>query len=176
MTDIVNPAITAAAQHVAQAEIEAQEKTQAHREIENEVTAMRARLADFEVRRRDIGVRRAAGDQRDADGADLALIAADAEALAAILTRREADVAAARAQAEAAIRNLQQARAGLQRAEDQAVETALTARAEELGQALTNAIDELRTVRNRLGGGRLPWVPSRALANHVVSLDLGRPW
>ena len=171
-----NPVIAAAAQRVAEAELSAQEATAAHREIETEAATVRNRIAELEAKRREIGGRRAGGDQRPSDGEDLALIAADAEALVEILSRREADVAAARFQAEAAVRNLQQARFNIQRAEDQVAEGALVARAEELGTTLTAVIDELRTTRNRLGGGRLPWAPSRALANHVVALDCGRAW
>src|SRR4051812_49168697 len=98
MSNSVSPVIAAAAQRVAEAELAAQAATAAHRDVENEVATIRARIAEFEARRREIGARRAQGDQREDDGATLALLAADAEALTEILTRREADAAAARVQ------------------------------------------------------------------------------
>jgi hypothetical protein len=171
-----HPAIATAAQRVAEAELAAQEGTAKHREIENELAQIRVRIAAFEAKRHEIGARRAQGELRDSDGADLALLATDAEALSEILARREANAAAARTQAEQAVRNLQQARHALQRVEDEITEQLLVEHAEELGSTLSRCIDEMRAVRNRLGGGRLGWVPSRKLAGDLSVLDNGRPW
>src|SRR3954470_22690850 len=130
MTDTPNPAILSASHRVAEAEVSAQTATASHREIETEVGTIRSRVAEFEAKRREIGTRRAQGDQRDSDGADLALISADAEALTEILQRRDADAAAARAAAEVAVRSLQNARENLRVVEDRVVEDALRIRAE----------------------------------------------
>jgi chromosome segregation ATPase len=175
-TPNINPAIAAAAQHLADAEIKAQAATESHSAAENEVAAIRARHAEMEAQRRAVIQRRSEGDQRSDDGATLALLSADIEGLGEILSRREADAAATRAAAQTAVRSLQAARVALERTENQVVEQHLAAHAEALGDSLERTVAALRDVRSKLGGGRLGWRPKRSLADELRILDLGRPW
>jgi chromosome segregation ATPase len=172
----INPAIAAAAQHLADAELKTQNAIDSHSAAENEVAVVRSRLADLEIQRRAVIQRRAEGDQRSDDGATLALLTADIEGLAGILARREADAAATRAAAQTAVRSLQAARAALERTEHQAVEQQLVAHADGLADSLEKTVAALRDVRSKLGGGRLGWTPKRSLADELRILDLGRPW
>jgi chromosome segregation ATPase len=173
---VTSPAITAAAQHLANAEIQAQTATDSHTAAENEVAAIRARHAEMEAQRRAIVERRAAGDQRSDDGATLALLSADIEGLSEILARREADAAATRAAAQTAVRSLQAARANLDRTESQLAEQQLVAHADALADSLERTVAALRDIRSKLGGGRLGWMPKRSLADELRILDLGRAW
>jgi hypothetical protein len=134
------------------------------------------RVQALEAVRAEIIGRRQRDETRDDDGAVLELAAADREGLLPILAEREQHVAAARNVVQHAKMQVDAARAVLDRMEAQRMEDALRERAEQLGQLLTQTVDALRAERDRLGGGRLPWTPSRGLMDRLTPLDLGRSW
>lgn len=143
-------------------------------EVERDAVA--ARIRKLDAVRAEIVARRQRGETRGDDGAVLELAAADREGLAAILAEREAAVAAAQAPAQTAQRALESARFTFVRLEAAMAEDALRERLEHLAGLMAQAIDELREERGKLGGGKLPWAPSRALMDRLVPLDLGRAW
>ena len=130
---------------------------------------------DKDAQRAAIVARRAAGDERPGDGADLALIAADREILDGLLAHRDAAVAETKAAAERAVRDLNQARATLARAELELVAAALPPRLEELAGLLLQGIQQANAAEERLGRGRTSWMPSVELESALVPFFATRP-
>ena len=169
-------AIAAAAERLAEAELAAEDAAAARREAAAHHDQLRAKIAGLEEARRAIGARRAAGDQRSDDGAELALIAADHEALAAIGAEHEGTLATARAAAEEATRALDEARFALGREEDRAEERALTEHLDSLDALLRETIARAHGVARRLGRSRPAWTPKREAMDLLVPLHHGRAW
>ncbi len=169
-------AIAAAAERLAEAELAAEGAAAAHREAAARHDQLRAKIAGLEAARWAIGARRAAGDRRSDDGAELALIAADHEALAAIGAEHEGTLAAARAAAEEATRALDAARFALGREEDLAEERALTEHLDRLDALLRETIARANGVAHRLGRSRPEWTPSRGMMDVLLPLHHGRAW
>ena len=135
-----------------------------------------AKITELEDARRAIGARRAAGDTRAEDGAELALIAADHEALIAIRAEHEGALADARAAAEEAVHALDAARFALKREEDMAEERALTEHLDPLDALLRKTVVRANEVARRLGRGRPTWTPSRETMDLLLPLHHGRAW
>jgi hypothetical protein len=155
----------------AEAEIVAETATTARHEAEAASAAVRARVAEMDAARREIRDRRAAGDQRPGDGADLELLGVDLEILLELLSRRDADVAAARTEAEKANSALAQARADLAREEAVRTAAALLPRIEELAALLLEAVGQSNAIAARLGRGQTEWRPSADLMAALVPLE-----
>jgi hypothetical protein len=119
--------------------------------------------------------RRATGDERPGDGADLALLAADREILDGLLAQRGGAIAEAKAAAERAVSDLNQARTNLGRAELERVAAALPPRLEELAALLLDALQQANAAEERLGRGRTSWMPSVALESALVPFFATRP-
>ncbi len=169
-------AIAAAAERLAEAEVAAEGAAAAHREAAAHDDQLRAKIAGLEDARRAIGARRAAGDTRAEDGAELALIAADHEALIAIRAEHEGALADARAAAEEAVHALDAARFALKREEDMAEERALTEHLDRLDALLRETVVRANEVARRLGRGRPTWTPSRETMDLLLPLHHGRAW
>jgi hypothetical protein len=139
--------------------------------------AVASRLAQAQQRQREIGGRRAEGDVRDDDVQELAVLAADISGLQDLLSRRDAEVEAARAAVAPTAAALSTAKFQLARAEAQALEAGLLSRAEEAARVLTEALQQLRKVRDTsLGGGLVPFAVSDALWTALVQIRHLRPW
>jgi hypothetical protein len=175
-TQTADPALDAAALRLAQAEIAAHDADEALAAAAAERDRIGARIADLDRERREVGRRRQEGDLRDTDGAQLALAAADIEALAAILGEKDAIATDAGAAAEQARRALDAARHGFEREQNLREEAALTGRMEQLDLLLREAIGQANGVSKRLGRGKPVWVPTKDLVSLLTPLDLGRPW
>ncbi len=175
-TPIADPALDAAALRLAQAETAAHDADEAVAAAKTERDRIGARIADLDRERREVGRRRQEGDVRDTDGAQLALAAADIEALTSILGEKDAFATDAGAAAEQARRALDAARHGFQREQDLREEAALTGRMEQLDLLLREAIGQANGVAKRLGRGKPVWVPTKDLVSLLTPFDLGRPW
>ncbi len=169
-------AIAAAAERLAEAEIAAKDATAAHRKATTRRDQIQAKITGLEDARRAVGARRAAGDRRAEDGAELALIAADHEALDAIRAEHEGAVASTRAAAEEAVHALDAARFALKREEDMAEERALTEHLDRLDALLRETVVRANEVARRLGRGRPTWTPSRETMDLLLPLHQGRAW
>jgi hypothetical protein len=172
----VDPAIAAAATALAAAEINAEAETALLRGAEGRLGDLRGKHIAMTKRRSEIGARRARGEKQLDDAGELALIAADAEALAGIIAEHDGAVAAAHAGAVRAVRQLDTARVGLTWAEARSLEADAKQVADDLQERLLSAVATLRGARDVLGGGPLRWLPSTALMAVLTPLDLGRPW
>jgi hypothetical protein len=177
MSTTTNPeGVAVAAERLAEAEIAAEGAAAAHREADAHDDRIRAKIAGLDDARRAIGTRRAAGDLRSTDGAELALIAADHEGLTAMRAEHEGALAAARAAAEDAARALDAARFALGREEDRAEERALTEHLDRLDALLRETIVRANWVARRLGRSRPAWAPSRETMDLLHPLHHGRAW
>ena len=169
-------AIEAAARALAAAELEAEAETALLRGAEARLGDLRSKMAAMVERRREIGERRSRGHKELDDAGELALIGADAEALAAIIAEHDGDVATAHSGAVRAIRLVDAARVGLTLCEARALEAAAQQAADDLQERLLLAVNTLRGARDVLGGGQIRWLPSADLMRVLTPLDLGRPW
>ena len=174
--DVTDAAIVSAAEQLAEAEVRVEQATSALHAAEAARDDVHGRIQTLEGRRREIGARRAGGDRRDDDGAELALLHADAEALGVILTEHDVTAAATRGEAERATRVLDMAKYNFARTEDEALERQLVTYLEQVAPAMAQALAALRAAPDRLGGGRLSWAPPRDLMNRLTMADLGRQW
>lgn len=174
-TAAADPALVSLVAALAAAELAAAEAADAHRAAEAARDQVRTRIAELDAARREIGTRRAAGDLRDADRADVAVLATDIEALGVILSERDATVAAARADAERTIRDRDQARVALVGAEDKIVSAALVAQLEKLDGLVVEVIRQANEVARRRMHGQTSWAPSIALEKALVPLFAARP-
>jgi hypothetical protein len=170
----VPAAIQAAAAAVADAEVAFELAATEHGSAASETAKLRDRLADLEARRAEIVSRRQVGDCRADDGADLALIAADGEGLAALLAEAQAAETPLRQKADAATTALANARMLLQRAEDEAAEAQLIAHARRLDGLLLETISQLAEVGQRLGRPVPPWGASPELREKLRRIGLLR--
>jgi hypothetical protein len=178
MTDTpisADPALEALAVAVAAAELTAAEANAAFRESEAARDVVRSRVQALDAARQEIRNRRAAGDGRDTDGADLELLALDQEILVAVLAGRDAAVTAARAEAEKAIRVLNQARHDLDHAEAQRTAAALVQHLEVLDRLLVEGVRQANSVSKGNGHGQTGWIPSVELMAVLTPLDAARP-
>jgi hypothetical protein len=166
-----DPVIEALATALAEAEVTSEKTTTAHREAEAARDAVRTRIQDMDARRGEIAARRAAGDQRPEDGAELAVISVDRELLDGILAQREADVVVARAVAEKEKRALDQALHNLAREEAVRTAAALDLRLEELAGLLLQGILQANAIAQRLGRGMPNWRAPAALMGALTPLD-----
>lgn len=159
---------------LAEAEIVAETATTARHEAEAASAAVRARVAEMDAARREIRDRRAAGDQRPGDGADLELLGLDCEILLGVLAERDAAAVAARAEAEKQNCVLAQARHDLGRAEAQRTADALDRHLAELETLLLETLGQANATAKRIGGAQTSWVPTAALENALVPLHAMR--
>lgn len=167
-TETVDPAIAMHADAVARAEIASQEAVDILRAAEARRATLGSRIVALDTRRKEIGARRAAGDVRLDDAGELALLAADKEAIEGIIAQTDAEVAAARAGAERAISALDRARHALDRAAMKAEEAALIGHADALATRLHETARALATLRPKLGGSAAKaWGPSDALLGEL---------
>jgi hypothetical protein len=173
-TAAADPALVSLAAALAAAELAAAEAADAHRAAEAARDQVRSRIAELDAARREIGTRRAAGDLRDDDRADLAVLAADIEALGVLLAERDAAAAAARAEAEKQNCVLAQARHDLGRAEAQRTADALDRHLAELETLLLETLGQANATAKRIGRAQTSWVPTAALENALVPLHAMR--
>lgn len=125
--------------------------------------AISARLADLAGKRQEIVVRRAEGDVRDDDASALALLDADTDGLKLIVGRHNGTVA----EAQAPVR---------QATDAAAAEDAVEAHAEQVANALEEALRQLWRLRDEQGGGLLKWRPGQGLMNALTRAHHGRMW
>lgn len=168
--------IAGPAERLAEAEIAAEAAAAAHRGAAAHHDQIRAKVAGLDEARRAIGARRTAGDLRAEDGAELALIAADHEALTALYAEHEGALEVARAAAMEAARVLNEARFALGREENFAEERALTTHLGRLDVLLRETVVRANEVARRLGRSRPTWAPSRETMDLLSPLHHGRAW
>ena len=171
---MTTPAISAAAHAVAEAEAAHAAAADALAQASTHTAHVRRRCDDLAAQRQAIVARRAAGDPQADDGAKLALIGADAEALVDLLREAEAAEAAARTPADAAQRSLAGARELLIRAEAEAEEEALIAHARQLDHLLLQTSAAIMTVSARLGRPVPRWGASPDLRDRIRRIALLR--
>jgi hypothetical protein len=155
---------------LAEAEIAAETAATARHEAEAARGVVLTRIQEKDTRRAEIAARRAAGDERDADGAELALLSVDREVLVELLSRRDAAAAAARAEAEKHVRALAQARADLAREEGVRTAAALDRHLGELEALLLETLRQSNAVAKRIGRAQTLWVPTVELESSLVPL------
>jgi chromosome segregation ATPase len=114
-------------------------------------------------------VRKAGGD---ADGARLALLAVDIEALDGLLVEATAAVAAAQTKADEARVAVTAARQQLDLATSRDLLARLAPHATALSAKLAETMAEIRAVEARLKLPRPSWAPPKAFANEIRRLDL----
>lgn len=165
------PEIAAASRAVAEAEEALAEAAARLQAAQSEVQTAAGRLADLRAQHAATVARRAAGDCRPGDGAELALIAADQEGLSQIAAAVAARVAEARAPHEAARRQHQEARAGLDRLCAERDRDALLAHAQVLDARRTETVLELDRAAAALGALRSPWRPAQEFAEGVRRVE-----
>jgi hypothetical protein len=166
-----DPVIEALATALAEAEITSEKATTAHREAEAARGVVCGRIQGMDTKRAEIAARRAAGDQRPDDGAELALHVMDREILEGLLAQHDATVVATRAEVERAGRTLVQAQHDLARAEALRTAAALDQHLEVLGGQMLAGIREANAIARRLGRGLPDWRPSAELLGALVPLD-----
>lgn len=133
-----------------------------------------ARLADLDQLRQEIVARRAGGQHRPDDGAELESIGADHEGLVAIRSALAgAHAVALQGHTEAQAR-AHSATWTLQRARDGVMETQLAAHADQLLALLGETLAHLSTVGARRGRGQLWWAPDPVIAMTIHKADLQR--
>jgi chromosome segregation ATPase len=148
--------VASAQQQLENASAELASASEAYNQVGQRVIALNAK-------RDGIILRRQRGDQRPDDAAELALIDADRQGLDPILAEAQAAMDAARGPVQQAKRGLELSRQNLQLVEDGLAMTALLEHATQLGDLLSATIRRLDELHPRVGGGRLPWAPSRDL-------------
>jgi chromosome segregation ATPase len=163
-TTTIPPAIATAASFVASATARLETANAALAQAEAEARQVRARIATLEQERAAIIARRASGQHEHEDAARLALLAADSEGLAGIVTETEATVTAKRLAAEAEQALVAQASAQLARAEDEAALTALVEHARRLDTLMADTLQQATSIAQRIGGA-IAYVPTPALAS-----------
>ncbi len=136
--------------------------------------AVASGLSQAQQRQREVGLRRAAGDERADDAQELGVLHADIAGLQDLLARRDADVAAAQEPVRMAAAAAVSAKHLLSRAEAQATEQALASRAEEAARVLAETLTQLRSVRDANGGGLLAWRPGQELMGLLTVAHHGR--
>ena len=133
-----------------------------------------ARLADLDQLRQEIVARRAGGQHRPDDGAELESIGADHEGLVAIRSALAgAHDVALQAHVAAAAR-AHGAAFALGRVKDAATHRVLVGHTDELFRLLGAALAELNKVGARLGHGQLQWKPDAVVAQVIRQADLQR--
>ncbi|UKJ74243.1 hypothetical protein [Azospirillum brasilense] len=170
----VNSAIHAVALQLAQTEAWVERTAEPLAAANKKYERIQIRMADLDRQRADLIARRQRGEQHPDDAANMTLIDADREGLAALLEEASAAVAAARKLHEDAKRAVDVARHQLQRTENEGVEESLIEHASKLDELLLATVKQLDEVRKRLGGGRPTWSPSNAIMNEFNRLRLQR--
>ncbi len=156
------PTVTAEA-----AEVAAAEAVQAAAEValiaaKEDAGPIQQRLADIGAKRAEIAARRAAGDKRETDAGDLAVLDLDAAELQKLVAVADAVVVARHAERTQAAAALATARDALARAEAAAQLGALVDHAVKLEGLFDRTLAAIGTLEQRLGHvGRPSWVPSR---------------
>ena len=159
-TTTPSPAITAAAAHLAAAEQDAAEAGQISARAEAQVNVLRQRIATADGAKAAIAARRNAGDHRNADAGELALLALDREGLVALLSEAEAAVAPLHVARNQAQRMLSLAAERMQNAKNADELAALVLHADTLAGLLEQALGGVRTIETRtMRSGT--WKPSR---------------
>ena len=167
MTAFTNPAITAQARAVAEAEQALQRASPALSSAETYLATIRDRIAELGTQRADIAARRSRGDHEPDDAGRLALIAVDIEGLEGMVPDADGRIAAARRPVEAATHAVDHARAKLAQAEAAALEAALIEHARHLDMLMVDTLTRLNQAEAQLSHHRPTWGPS---ANLIAAL------
>lgn len=159
----VDSEIAGAAHSVATAQQQLETASAKLASASDEYERVEQRIVALNVSRDGIISRRVGGDQRSGDAAELALVDADRQALAPILAEAQAAMNAARGPVQQAKRAVDLAKQNLQIVEDRQAMAKLLDHATQLGDLLFETIKRIDDLHPRVGGGRLPWAPSREL-------------
>lgn len=172
----IDPAIAAAADHVARAEADLAAHRRVTAQAQEAEGQIAARIADIDAKRAAIRERRADGDRRDGDGAELELLALDREGLAEMLAEAAQNRTEAQEREERAGRVVATARHALQHAEDQAALAALKQHADAIGRVLFETVEAMAEVGRRVGSHNFRWQPDDALMGRLRGAAIaGRP-
>lgn len=160
MTDRSDPALNAAARRLVEAEEATAAKAAAHDAARREQARVQSRIDAITTERDEIAARRARGDARGDDGARVALLALDGEALGALLERAKDAAEVARVGQEAAAREVAEARTALAQAEAAGKAAALSAHALVLGKLLSDTVGQHGAAAAAAGFTAVPAVRS----------------
>jgi hypothetical protein len=174
MSTTVNSDVTAASQAVAHARYELQNALLAFDAAAVKRTAIEDRIQVLVDARGDITRRRHQGEGQTDDGPRLALIAADLDGLAALLSDASAIVVNLSGPVDQARRAVATAEEFLALAEDTACESALVEHVRHLDGLMLKSIERLHVIHNRRRRGIPLWGPSKALATEFRRLQSAR--
>jgi hypothetical protein len=173
---IIDPAIIAAAEHVARADADLVEHRRVTQQAKQAEQQLRDRIAALDARRSEIGQRRQGGDTRPGDGADLEVIRLDKEGLEEMRAEAAAMVADAQQKEQAAAGTVELTRNALQRSEDQAKLDALMKHADTLGALMLESVVQMAEVGRRIGSHNFLWSPPAHLMDRLNRAKIaGRP-
>jgi len=174
--DEIHPAVAAAAAQVAHAEAALADRQRIANTKAVERNALEDRAAALNASRARIAARRAAGDARDGDAGEVALIDMDVAALAEPLAAAKAAQTGARAAVDEAARRVAFARDELAKAEDRVALDALLEHASEVCSVLADTLAEVGRLGQRVGALNFRWTPPATLMQQLRRAEIaGRP-
>jgi UDP-N-acetylmuramyl pentapeptide synthase len=170
----MNPAITSMCAAIAEARSIAGAKAAALVSATSDRDQILGRVRALESERSTIASARTAGTSKPEDGARLALLALDLEALRALIPAADAAVETARAANHPAAQAVVAAEVALEREVDRETLRRLVEHAAAVDGALVKTVTAIAELSRKFGLGRPCWVPSPELAIALHRLDLNR--